>query len=74
MIVIDFSKLRAKISVGFPMVRISKQQERRSVSRRRPSRPGKKTGSKKDALTKGYKEHLSGFDQGLSTGIFIPKI
>lgn len=56
------------------MVRISKQEERRSVSRRRPRIPGKKTGPKKDMLAKGYKTHDNGFDQGLSTGIFIPKI
>ncbi|MEI6531442.1 MAG: hypothetical protein WCN87_01325 [Chlamydiota bacterium] len=54
------------------MVRISKQQERRSVSPRRPKIAGKKTGARKDNLPKGYKEHVNAV--GLDAAIFIPKI
>lgn len=54
------------------MVRISKQQERRSVSPRRPTIAGKKTGSRKDNLPKGYKEHINAAGEGAV--VFIPKI
>ncbi len=55
------------------MVRISKQQERRSVSPKSPKAPSPKTGPKKDNLTQGYKVHANAIekDAGLA---FIPKI
>lgn len=39
------------------MTRMSKQNERRSVSRRRPKPPSKKTGPKRDQLAQGYRPH-----------------
>jgi hypothetical protein len=54
------------------MVRISKQAQRRAVSRKRPKLAGVKTGSKKDNLSKGYKEKVNASAQVEST--FIPKI
>lgn len=54
------------------MVRISKQQERRSVSPRRPRVSGKKTGPQKDNLPKGYKEHINAAGEGVRA--FIPKV
>ncbi len=56
------------------MVRISKQEERRSVSRRRPRPPAKKTGAKKDALAQGFKFHANAIEGALSSAAFIPKI
>ena len=53
------------------MVRISKQSERRSVSPRRPTISGEKTGSRKDNLPKGFKEHKNAIS---SEHGFIPKI
>lgn len=54
------------------MVRISKQQERRSVSPRRPTIAGKKTGSLKDKLPLGFKEHANAAATSAQT--YIPKI
>lgn len=56
------------------MVRISKQQERRSTSPRRPPAPAKKTGPKKDALKHGYKEHSNAVEGPEALAFFIPKI
>lgn len=56
------------------MVRISKQAERRSVSRRRPAPPAKKTGPKKDALPQGFKAHPNAVAGDLAALSFIPKI
>ena len=56
------------------MVRISKQQERRSVSRRRTRAPAKKTGPKKDVLPQGYKVHANAIEGNLAQTSFIPKI
>ncbi len=56
------------------MVRISKQEERRSVSRRRPSPPAKKTGAKPDALSLGFKPHANAIEGNLSSVAFVPKI
>ncbi len=56
------------------MVRISKQAERRSVSRRRTKRPAKKTGPKKDALPQGFKLHANAVEGNLAQTSFIPKI
>lgn len=56
------------------MVRISKQQERRSTSPRRPPAPSKKTGPKKDLLKLGYKQHSNAVDGPAAQSVFIPKI
>jgi len=56
------------------MVRISKQAERRSVSRRRPRPPAKKSGPKKDALPQGFKLHANAIEGVLAQASFIPKI
>lgn len=56
------------------MVRISKQQERRHVSRRRPSAPQPKTGPLKENLPKGYREHVNALEGELAAKMFIPKI
>jgi hypothetical protein len=56
------------------MVRISKQQERRSVSPRKRKAPSKKTGPLKDNLPLGYKEHTNAIQGNLSLQFFIPKI
>ncbi len=53
------------------MTRMSKQQERRSVSPRKRHYPAKKTGPLKDSLPEGYKMH----ENASSTKtMFIPKI
>jgi hypothetical protein len=54
------------------MVRISKQQERRSVSPRRPTLSQAKTGPVKDKLPLGFKEHNNAVDA--SAQVFISKI
>lgn len=56
------------------MVRISKQQERRSVSPRRPQTNFEKTGPRKDNLPSGFKEHKNALEGELSQVAFIPKI
>lgn len=56
------------------MVRISKQNERRQQSPRRHRPPSKKTGSLKDNLPKGYKEHANGLEGDAALSFFIPKI
>ena len=56
------------------MVRISKQNERRSQSPRRHRAPSKKTGPLQDNLPKGYKEHANGLDGDMAKAFFIPKI
>lgn len=56
------------------MVRISKQAERRAQSHRRPSPPSVKTGSKKDNLPKGFKEHPNAIEGAAAQLSFIPKI
>lgn len=56
------------------MVRISKQAERRSVSRRRPAPPVPKTGPVKDALPQGFKPHANAVEGNLAQSSFIPKI
>jgi len=56
------------------MVRISKQEERRMRSHRRPSPPAKKTGPKKDNLAKGFKEHDNALEANAAQSMFIPKI
>jgi hypothetical protein len=56
------------------MVRISKQNERRAQSRRRPSPPSPKTGPKKMNLALGYKEHPNALEGDQAQMAFIPKI
>ena len=56
------------------MVRISKQNERRMKSPRRSKIAGAKTGTKKDNLPAGYKEHPNALEGELATVGFIPKI
>lgn len=53
------------------MTRMSKQQRKRAVSPKRPKTGFLKTGSKKDLLPKGYKEHANAVS---IDHIFIPKI
>ncbi len=53
------------------MTRISKQEERRSVSPRKRRYPKKKTGPLKDALPQGYKEHVNAASMNT---MFVPKI
>ncbi len=56
------------------MVRISKQSERRSQSRRRPKGPSVKTGALKDQLKNGYKEHSNALEGDVAAHVFIAKI
>jgi hypothetical protein len=56
------------------MVRISKQSEKRSVSRRRPKAPAQKTGSRKDHLPSGFKTHQNALEGDSAATAFIPKI
>ena len=54
------------------MVRISKQEERRSRCPKRCRQPSAKTGPKKDNLQAGFKAHANSVEaKGL---VFIPKI
>ncbi|MBS0654635.1 MAG: hypothetical protein JSR46_02560 [Verrucomicrobia bacterium] len=55
------------------MVRLSKKTRDRSVSRKRPKRPGVKTGAKKEALPSGFKEHINAISGTIAEGAFIPK-
>lgn len=56
------------------MVRISKQGERRHQSPRRPRKPSEKTGSQRDQLPQGFKEHANALAGEAGTKAFIPKI
>ncbi|WP_195155515.1 hypothetical protein [Candidatus Protochlamydia phocaeensis] len=56
------------------MVRISKQAERRSRFPRKHRNPSEKTGSLKDNLPKGFKEHANAVEGDLAAAVFIPKI
>jgi hypothetical protein len=56
------------------MVRISKQSERRNQSPHKHRAPSAKTGSLKDNLPKGFKEHPNALQGDLSGTAFIPKI
>lgn len=55
------------------MVRISKK-DRKKHCPRKPKIGSIKTGSKKDNLPKGFKEHDNIYESGLSYPVFIPKI
>lgn len=56
------------------MVRISKQSEKRSRSPRRTQNPAEKTGTRKDNLPKGFKEHANALEGDFGSKAFIPKI
>lgn len=56
------------------MVRISKQSERRHQSPRKHKAPSVKTGPRKDALAKGFKEHKNALEGETGAVAFIPKI
>jgi hypothetical protein len=56
------------------MVRISKIQQRRAVSPRRRLAPSIKTGSLKDNLLKGYKEHANTVNKSYAVEAYIPKV
>jgi len=55
-----------------PMVRISKQQERRNRCPKRCRPPALKTGSKAEAVS--YKPHANAVEGNLAGLAFIPKI
>lgn len=59
---------------GTFMTRISKQQERRAMSPRRPRPPALKTGPLKDNLPKGYKPQLNAISGDKAAKAFISKI
>jgi hypothetical protein len=57
------------------MTRISKQQERRSLSPRKHKKPQPKTGPLKDKLPLGYKPLVNALEgSSLQTQIFIGKV
>lgn len=57
------------------MVRLSKKTRDRSVSPRRPKASLGKTGPKKDALKKGFKEHANALTGSqVAQSAFIPKL
>lgn len=56
------------------MVRISKQQEKRSRFPRKHRAPSSKTGALKDKLEGGFKAHPNALEGDLAKMVFIPKI
>ena len=56
------------------MVRLSKQTRRRAQSPRKHKGPSVKTGPRKDALPKGYKEHFNAITGDKAAETFFPKI
>jgi hypothetical protein len=63
------------IGVETAMVRISKQQERRHRSPRRPSLPAVETGSMAQNLSLGYKPHDNALAAAKDVMLaFVPKI
>ncbi|MES2344727.1 MAG: hypothetical protein V4494_02155 [Chlamydiota bacterium] len=56
------------------MVRISKQEERRSRNPHRRRHPSPKTGRLKDNLPAGFKPHANALEGSLAEATFIPKI
>ncbi len=56
------------------MVRISKQAEKRHRYPRKHRHPAEKTGSLKDNLPNGFKDHANALEGDLSKMAFIPKI
>jgi hypothetical protein len=56
------------------MTRMSKQGKRRAMSPRRPNPHTVKTGSLKDNLPKGFKEHKNAVEGENSKRVFIPSV
>jgi hypothetical protein len=56
------------------MVRLSKPEQKRHVTWRRPKKAGPKTGSKKDNLPSGFKKHDNSLVDVHAKKAFIPKI
>lgn len=56
------------------MVRISKQEEKRSRFPRRCKAPSVKTGALKDNLPGGYKSHSNALEGDIAQSVFIPKV
>ena len=56
------------------MVRIAKQAERRQRSPRKHRAPSPKTGSLRDNLPKGFKEHPNAMQGDLAGLAFVPKV
>lgn len=56
------------------MVRISKQEERRNKSPRKHRNPSKKTGSLKDNLPVGFKEHTNAIEGDMASKFFVGKV
>jgi hypothetical protein len=56
------------------MTRISKKAERRNQSPRKHRHPSVKTGSLKDNLAKGYREHANAHEGSESELVFISKV
>ncbi len=56
------------------MTRVSKQEERRNKSPRKPKIGSVKSGPKKDRLKKGYKEHLNAIMDKEAAYSFISKV
>lgn len=56
------------------MVRLSKQTRDRAQCPRRPRKPAEKTGSQKDNLAKGFKEHANALQGSNVQNAFIPKL
>ena len=54
------------------MTRIGKQEERRHRSPKKCKAPAEKSGSKKDNLPKGFKEHANALSE--KEYAFVPKI
>ena len=56
------------------MVRISKQAQKRQRFPRKHRPSSQKTGSLKDNLPQGFKEHANAIEGELASILFIPKI
>lgn len=56
------------------MVRISKQEERRSRNPHRRRKPSPKTGALKENLPLGFKPHANAVQGNMAEVSFIPKI
>ncbi|MCH9630803.1 MAG: hypothetical protein S4CHLAM37_08090 [Chlamydiia bacterium] len=56
------------------MTRMSKQEKRRHVYKKKKHYPAEKTGSLKDNLSLGYKEHTNALAEKANTSVFIGKV
>lgn len=56
------------------MTRMSKQGERRNKFPRKRQRAPVKTGSRKDNLPNGYREHANAVDGQAAALVFVPKV